>query len=184
MATVTSLLTAEEYMALPDSFEGPTELVKGVLATMTPPPPRHGEICAQVVYLLRKFLENHPIGRVVSNDSSMLTERNPDSVRGPGVSYYSFSKTPKGPLPAGLLPVAPELVFEARSPSDRWGKLHEKIAEYLAAGVLTVCVLDDDTRMMHVFYADREPQILTADDEFALPNLLDDFRVCVQQFFD
>lgn len=46
MATGTSLLTAEEYMALPDEFDGPTELVKGVLVQMPPAFPRHGEICA------------------------------------------------------------------------------------------------------------------------------------------
>ena len=34
MATATSLMTAEQYMALPDSFNGPTELVKGELVTM------------------------------------------------------------------------------------------------------------------------------------------------------
>jgi len=184
MATATSLMTAEEYMALPDSFDGPTELVKGVLIAMTPPPPRHGEICMQTGYLLRKYLEGNPIGRVVCNDSSMLTERNPDSVRGPDVSYYSYDQVRKGPLPAGLLSVSPELVFEVRSPSNRWSELHAKVAEYLNVGVRAVCVLDDDTRSIHVFHADREPQVLTADDEFSLPDILSDFRVSTRRFFE
>jgi len=184
MATATSLLTAEEYMALPDSFDGPTELVKGVLVTMPPPWPRHGEICARLSYLLQRFLEDYPIGRVLTNDSSMLTERDPDTVRGPDVSYYSYERVPKGRLSAVLLPVAPELVFEVRSPSDQWRELHIKVAEYLQAGVLSVCVLDDDSRTMHAFYADREPQVLTADDDFTLPNILGDFRVRVQQILE
>lgn len=108
-ATSTSLLTAEEYMALPDEFDGPTELVKGVLVTIPPPWPRHGEICSRVAYLIGRYLEDHPIGRVLTNDSSMITERNPDSVRGPDVSYYSFDRVPKGPLPRVLLPVPPSL---------------------------------------------------------------------------
>ena len=111
MATATSLLTAEEYMALPDSFDGPTELVKGVLVT-EPPRPRHGELCAQIIYLLRRHLDDHPTGRVVSNDSSMVTERGPDTVRGPDVAYYSYERAPKGPLPDGLLPLSPDVVFE------------------------------------------------------------------------
>lgn len=184
MATVTSLMTAEEYMALPDSFDGPTELVKGVLVTMPPPWPRHGEICAQIVYLLRRYVEDHPIGRVLSNDSSTITQRNPDSVRGPDVSYYSYERVRKGPLPAGLLSESPELVFEVRSPSNRWSELHVKVAEYLNVGVRAVCVLDDDTRSIHVFHADREPQVLTADDDFSLPDVLGDFRVTVRRFFD
>ena len=184
MATATSILTAEEYMALPDSFDGPTELVKGVLITMTPPPPRHGEICGQLVYLPRRYLEDHPLGRVVCNDSSMLTERDPDSVRGPDIAFYSYERVPKGPLPRRLLPVSPEAVFEVRSPSDRWSELHTKVGEYLTAGVKAVCVLDDDTRTMHVFYADREPQVLKAEDEFTLPDILADFSVKVARFFE
>ena len=184
MSTATALLTAEEYMALPDSFEGPTELVKGVLVTMPPPRPRHGEICAQIVYLLKSFLDDNPMGRVVSNDSSMITERDPDSVRGPDVAFYSYERVPKGPLSPGLLPVAPELVFEVLSPSDRWSKLHEKIAEYLGVGVLSVCLLDDQTKSVHVFHADHEPQVLEANDEFALPEILGEFRAEVERFFE
>lgn len=184
MATATSVMTAEEYMALPDSFNGPTELVKGVLVTMVPPRPRHGEICMQAGYLLRRYLDDNPVGRVVSNDSSMITQRDPDTVRGPDIAYYSYARVPKGPLPAGLLSQPPDLVFEVRSPSDRWGDIHVKVGEYLHVGVQAVCVLDDDTRCAHVYYADREPQILAADDEFHLPNVLQDFRVQVARFFE
>jgi Uma2 family endonuclease len=183
MATVTSLMTAEEYMALPDSFEGPTELVRGELVAMPPARPRQGEICAQIVYLLRKHLEDYPIGRVVSNDSSMVTERNPDTVRGPDVAYYSYERVPKGPLPEGLLSASPELVFEVRSPSDRWSALHTKTAEYLNANVKAVCVVDEETRTAHVFYADREPKVFTAADELNLPEILGDFRMKVERIF-
>jgi Uma2 family endonuclease len=184
MATATSLMTAEEYMALPDSFDCPTELVKGVLVTKPPARPRHGEICMQVGYLLRRYLDDHPIGRVVSNDSSMLTERDPDSVRGPDVSYYSYDRVPKGPLPDGLLPAAPDLNFEVRSPSDRWSELHVKVAEYLSVGVRAVCVLDDDKKSAHLFHADRPSQVLNAGDEFSVPGILPDFRTIVLRFFE
>lgn len=129
-------------------------------------------------------MENNSIGRVLSNDSNMITERDPDSVRGPDVAYYSYQRVPKGPLTATLLPVAPELVFEVRSPSDRWSELHVKVAEYLNVGVQAVCVLDDSTRSVHVFYADHEPQVLTAEDEFSLPEILGEFREKVERFFE
>jgi Uma2 family endonuclease len=184
MATVASLLTAKEYMALPDSFDGPTELVKGVLVKMPPPKPRHGQICSQAAYLLRRFFDKAPIGHVLTNDSSTVTERDPDTVRGPDVSFYSYQRVPRGPLPDGLLPVAPDLVFEVRSPNDRWSELHVKVAEYLSAGVQTVCVLDDTTKSLHAFHADRPTQVLAPTDEFTLPEILGDFRVTVQAFFD
>jgi Uma2 family endonuclease len=114
----------------------------------------------------------------------MITERGPDTVRGPDVAYYSYERVPQGPLPDGLLSASPDLVFEVRSPSDRWSELHTKVAEYLNADVKAVCVLDDDTRTMHVFYADREPRVLTASDDLSLSEILGDFRVKVQRFFE
>jgi Uma2 family endonuclease len=184
MATATSIMAAEEYMDLPDSFDRPIELVKGELVTMTPPLPRHGEICSQIIYLLRKYFDEHPAGRVLCNDSSMITERGPDTVRGPDVAYYSYDRLPKGPLPQGLLPVSPDMIFEVRSPNDRWGELHTKVAEYLNVNVKAVCVVDDETRTIHVFFADVPPQILTVDDDFALPEILGEFMVKVERFFE
>jgi Uma2 family endonuclease len=114
----------------------------------------------------------------------MVTERGPDTVRGPDVAYYSFQRVPQGPLPHGLLPVSPDLVFEVRSPNDRWSELHTKVAEYLNVDVKAVCIFDDDTRTIHVFYADREPQVLKAEDDFTLPDVLGDFCVKVARFFE
>jgi Uma2 family endonuclease len=184
MATVTSLLTAEEYMALPDSFDGPTELVKGVLVTMPPARPRHGEICARLSFLIQLYLESNPLGRIVTNDSSMITEREPDSVRGPDVAYYSFERVPKGPLPPGLLTASPELVFEVRSPSDRWNELINKVAEYLNAGVRTVCLVDDESTSIHVHHADHPTQIFEIDHQLVLPETLGEFRVEVRRIFE
>jgi Uma2 family endonuclease len=184
MAIGTALMTAEEYMALPDSFDGPTELVKGILVKMPPPRPRHGQICARFVYLLQRFLEDHDIGHVLSNDSSTVTERGPDTVRGPDVSYYSFERVPKGPLPAGLLDVSPDVVIEVLSPSDRWSEVQVKVAEYLDAGVRAVCIADDDTRSIHVFCPDSPMHVYKSDDDFTLPEILRDFRVKVQRFFE
>jgi Uma2 family endonuclease len=184
MATVTSLLTAEEYMALPDSFDGPTELVKGVLVTMPPARPRHGEICARISFLIQLYLESNPLGRVVTNDSGMITERDPDSVRGPDVAFYSYERIPKGPLPSGLLSVSPELVFEIRSPSDRWGELFVKVAEYLNVGVRTVCLVDDESKSVHAHHADHPTQIFGLNDQLVLPDTLGEFRIDVRRIFE
>ena len=35
----------------------------------------------------------------MSNESVVVTERNPDTVRGADISFYSFNRLPKGPLP-------------------------------------------------------------------------------------
>jgi Uma2 family endonuclease len=129
-------------------------------------------------------LDDHPSGRVIGNDAGILTEHDPDTVRGADVAYYSYSRVPKGPLPSGLLSAAPELVFEVLSPSDRWSEVQIKVGEYLDARVTAVCVVDDATRSVHVFRRDQPLHVYKAADEFVVPDILEDFRVAVSKFFD
>jgi Uma2 family endonuclease len=184
MAVLTAgrLLTAEEFGLLPDDGT-PKELVRGRIVPMNVPAPRHGQICVQIAYLLRRFLDDHLLGQVVSNDSGVVTERGPDTVRGADVAFYSFSRVPPGPFPRGYLAAVPELIFEVRSPTDRWRGILAKVAEYLNAGVGVVCVLDDVGETAHVYSDDQPVRILTADQTLTLPDVLPDFQVVVGRFF-
>jgi Uma2 family endonuclease len=183
MATVETLLTAEEYRLLPDNGR-PTELVRGRIFPLNMPAPRHGQICVNISYLLRRYFEDHDLGHVVSNDSGVVTEHDPDSVRGADVAFYSYAQFPKGPLPQDYLDVAPKLVFEVRSPTDRWSKILGKVVEYLDAGVSVVCVLDPQTETLTTYRADEPQRTLAAEEEFALPDILGDFRVKVSRFLE
>jgi Uma2 family endonuclease len=177
------LLTAEEYEQLPDNGQ-PTELVRGRVVTLNMPYPRHGEICVQTAYLLRRYLEDKDLGRVVGNDSGVITAHGPDTVRGVDVGFYSYSRVPRGPLPRGYLPVVPELVFEVRSPTDRWSRILAKVGDYLEAGVTLVCVLDEQTQTARVYRQEEPEQVFTADQELTLPEVLPEFRVAVRRFFE
>ncbi len=183
MTTAAALLTAEEYAELPDDGR-PSELVRGVVVPMNMPAPRHGEICVRTILLLQQYLDSHPVGRLVSNDSGVITERDPDTVRGADVAFYSYARTPQGPLARGYLPVAPELVFEVRSPGDRWRQIVVKVGEYLQVGVTLVCVLDQQPETAHVYHADQSPREVRRDEELTLPEVLSDFRVPVRRFFE
>ena len=186
MATATTapaLLTAEEYARLPDDGRQ-TELIRGEVVEVPMPFPRHGQICARIAYLLQRFLEDHPLGHVITNDSGVVTERGPDSVRGADVAYYSFARVPPGPIPRDqYLAVMPELIFEVRSPGDRWRKVVTKVDEYLNAGVDVVCVVDDPTEQVRVF-DDDGVHPLAGDDALEFPTLLPGFSVPVRRLFD
>lgn len=177
------LYTAEEFGRRPDPGY-PEELVRGRIVAMPPPGSRHGKVCYNIAYQAGRFLEDHDSGHILTNDSGVVTERGPDTVRGADVSFYSYERVPKGPLPAGYLDIAPDVVFEVLSPDDRWRKVLIKVGEYLIAGVQVVVVLDPERRQIHVYEGDEPARVLTEHDELTLPTVLGDFRVPVCRFFD
>jgi Uma2 family endonuclease len=177
------LMTAAEFARRPDPGY-PEELVRGRIVPMPPPTRRHGQICSKSVRIFGNFAEEYDLGQVLSNDSGVITEQGPDTVRGPDVAFYSYNRIPRGPLPADYGEVAPELVVEVRSPSDRWPKILTKIAEFLNAGVLAVVVLDDESRSAHLSLADRAPRLLGPDDVLEVPEILPGFAVAVRRFFE
>jgi Uma2 family endonuclease len=182
IATAEKLMTAEEFGELDDGLS--TELVRGRVILMNMPYPRHGQICANVVRIVGQFIYDGDLGQIASNDSGVITERGPDTVRGADVAYYSFDRLPRGPMPRGYLAVSPDLIFEIRSPSDRWPKVLAKVAEYLNADVKVVCVLDEQTQAAHVFAVDDPVRVVAATEDLTLPEIFPTFRVPVRRFFE
>jgi Uma2 family endonuclease len=176
------LLTAEEFAVQPDDGRR-TELVKGVVVEMPPTNFRHGVACNRIGRILGTYVEEHGLGWVLNNDAGVVTQRDPDTVRGPDVAYFSFSRLPKDSIPDKYPAVSPELVVEVKSPSDRVSHLSAKAGEYLDAGAVVVLVVDPDTESVAVFTQNELPRRLSNGDELALPELFPDFRVPVRQFF-
>jgi Uma2 family endonuclease len=182
MASTTHLLTAEEFYAMPDVSRN-AELVRGEIVMMTPAGFRHGMVCVNIGFELKIFLKDHPLGVAISNDPGVITERNPDSVRGPDVAYFSYARLPKGSVPIGFSEISPEVAFEVKSPSNSWSELQTKAAEYLKAGTIVVCVVDPDTETATVFSDTVPPKTLSADDTLTFEAVLPGFAVPVCKFF-
>ena len=177
------LLTAEEYAVLPNDGRL-TELVSGRIVEMNRPFTSHGYFLVRLSMLLGQFVEQHGLGRVVGGDAGLVTHRDPDTVRGPDLAYYSYQRMPRGPIPDGYWPASPELVIEIRSKNDRWKDILQKVAEYLSANVLTVAVVDPASQRVHLFSADHEVTVLNADDHLTFPDLLPGFDVIVSRLFE
>lgn len=176
------LMKIAEFVALPDDGIR-RELVRGNVLEMPQPKPRHGYICTEIAARLREYVKPRNLGRVVG-ESGIITERDPDSMRGPDVSYYSFDRLPPGKMPDEYLDVLPELVVEVLSTFDRWPRVLEKIVEYLDSGVKVVCVIDPDTQSVQLHSADHAVRHLTRNDELTLTELFPDFRCRVSELFE
>lgn len=176
----------EEFLRL-ESNGRPNELVRGRIIEMNPPFPYHGWVCGNVIQILGLHVKSNKLGRVMSNDSGVHTEREPDTLRGADVAFYSFERLPPGPFSRDqYLSVVPEFIVEVRSPSDRWSQVFEKVTEYLAAGVTAVCVLDPNpvSAGATIYRDNREPVAFKAEDELTVPDVLPGFHVRVAEFWE
>lgn len=182
MAIADKLLTLDEYFAISDPNQ-PTELVRGRIVPMNLTAKRHGITCGNIYATLREFARRTGKGRAMTNDACVITEKDPDTVRGPDVCYVSYDRLPHKSLGGKYDPSVPEVAFEVLSPSDRWVEVHEKIVELLKAGVLAVGVVDPDEQTVRMYYPDRGDTILNANEFLELP-MIGDFRCAVSIFFE
>jgi Uma2 family endonuclease len=177
------LMTAEEFMAA-DLGEGTYELVRGEVVQMPPPMPEHGVVCGNAAGILWDYGRRSGHGYALSNDSAVLTERDPDTVRGTDVCFYTHARWPRSQVGNTLPPVPPDLAVEVVSPGDRPAEILRKVAEYLAAGVQLVWVIYPKRRCVAVYRPDQEEPTVFKEGEF-LENFpeLPGFRCPVADLF-
>jgi Uma2 family endonuclease len=153
-----ALMTADDLLRIPDKH---AELVRGVLVVREPPGLQHGRIASELAAALTPHVRAHALGRVYVESGFKLAS-NPDTVRGPDVSFIRKGRLPE-PEPVGFPALAPDLVVEILSPDDRPGEILGKVGEYLSAGINLVWVIDPERRLARVYRADGTEEIVAAD---------------------
>lgn len=177
------LLTAEEYLALPDDPGRRFELVRGELVEVPFASAVDSWIIGLIYKLIDGFAQQHGLGLVFGDGTGYITARDPDIVRGPDVSLVSRSRWPGPGLPKGNWPFAPDLAVEVMSPGDRSGKLRAKAFEYLAGGSRLVWVVRLERRSVTAYLPDGTTQELGPDDDLDGGAVLPGFRVRVADLF-
>src|SRR5205814_2608128 len=106
------------------------------------PPPgfRHGRSQVRASSLLDQFARSRSTGRITV-ETGVITDRDPDTVRGPDVSYWSYERLPRELVPEGYTEVAPDLCVEILSPHKNMRRLREKLQEYFAREVRMVWIV-------------------------------------------
>ncbi len=161
MSTITQkkLLTAEEFFLLPDPDDGSQlELIRGEVITMTPAGGMHGVSCSNANRIIGNFVHDHQLGTVACNDTGFITERGPDTVRGPDVAFWSKEKLKE--VPVGFIDAAPDLIVEVLSPSNTTKQIRAKLREYFAKGVRLVWVIAPEDRTLTIYRTVDEGRLL------------------------
>jgi Uma2 family endonuclease len=186
MATVeTKPMTAHEFFDWVHQSEHRDrffELDRGEIVEMPPPGKHHGFVCANVARILGVFAAGRKKGYVCTNDSGLIVERHPDTVRGVDVVFYEDSET-TADMERQYSISPPVLAAEVMSPNDRINAMMRRVTQLLNFGVKLVWVIDPQGRDVSVCRLGQTPRIFTEDQELTGEDVLPDFRCRVADFF-
>jgi Uma2 family endonuclease len=180
---VAQRMTAEEFLALPDTDDlRSTELVEGELV-VDPPRARHQLVAGELIYALMKWSRSgEGRGTVWHNLGVQLDERN---VYQPDVLWYAPGGEPdldaRPPFPL------PQLAIEVRSPSTWRYDIGAKKAAYEREVLRELWLVDTDAKVVLTFRrsAEQIPSFdvaLEVDDVLTSPQL-EDFELALGELF-
>lgn len=181
-AVLNKLVTAKEFEKFPEPLDGSQEeLLRGEVIVMPPPKGRHGLIQVQIAYLLKCVVTPKKLGWVTV-ESGVVVERDPDSVFGPDVAFWSITRHPT--RPEGYFEIPADLVVEVLSPDDRRKHVREKIKGYVKSGVKLVWLVDPEMRTVTVYSGSLRGAELDESETITGGNVLPEFSCKVGDFFE
>lgn len=149
-------MTVEELLAWPEDGQWLYELVEGRLVRMAPPGGEHGEIALDLAGALRDWVKPRGLGRVLAAETGFRL--GPHTVLASDAAFVRADRIPAPGTPARrrYWHLAPDLVAEVASPSQKRDDLEAKVRTWLAAGVRLAWLVWPATRRVDVWRSDNQ----------------------------
>ncbi len=180
MTTTLQRSTASELFEMPDDgFR--YELVKGELRKMSPAGGEHGAVIWNLSGLLAPHVK--VIGQGFGAETGFKIASDPDTVRAADIAFVRRERIPESGIPQNFWELAPDLVVEVISPGDTYSEVHEKVEDWLNAGVRAVWVVDSKRRCVTVCRSLTDVTRLSEVDELDGGDVVPGFRCKVSEIF-
>ena len=173
----------EELLKITDR---PTpELVGGMLVERQPMGQEADEIGVNILTILKGFSKAVLPGIVNGPEAGyQIFTDDPRKVRFPDASFTIRERAPGRKAARGFSKTLPDLVVEVILPHDDAETLHEKLSDYLAAGVPMIWIVSPRSRHVQVCRADRSSRIVNAEETLEGGDALPGFHCRVADFFE
>jgi Uma2 family endonuclease len=182
MTTTHKPMTAEDLWNRPDDGNR-SELVRGELRTMAPAGSEHGATIMILAAPLAQHVRSRRLGVVFGAETGFTIAHDPDTVRAPDIAFVSQSRIPSSGIPKKFFPGAPDLAVEVVSPGDTFEEVHDKVADWLAAGTRIVWVVNPKHRTVTVYKPGPQVQVLAEKDQLTGEDVVPGFACGVGEVF-
>ena len=173
MATRT-LMSIEQYDALPEKEGVKYELNEGELVTVSPSPRLvHNRVRDEIGFRLREYVRSRQLGEVTMETDFKLSE---GTIRIPDVALVRTDRL-AGIDPRQRLEGAPDLAVEVASPRDDPDDLVLKAQQYLTSGAKAVWIIYPEARLAYIYKPGQRPEVRDARQALDDAELLPGFTV-------
>lgn len=176
MAT-TRLLTVREVEESPP--EGHWELIDGELVPVTPTSLKSTMTTHRIGRLVGNYVDEHELGAMTSAEGGFVLFPDRETLLAPDVAFIRKDRVPPEEERNRFARLAPNLVVEVLSPSDRLANALGKVSLYLQAGVQVVWLVDPVKRTILLFTGDAYPVTLEEGDMLDGGDILPGFSMLV-----
>lgn len=178
----TKLYTVEDLLEMED--DGCRhEIISGELVSMPPTNEEHGVFVWRMSGLLYAHHQVFPEFVCFTGDTGIHLSQDPDILLAPDLTIVrSDNLSPDSPQRTFSTTV-PDLVVEVISPSERLGRINDKISAYLNAGVRLIWLVNPANRSITVHSPDQRTRILEGDDVLDGGDVLPEFRLPLDELF-
>ena len=183
MSTRKTLLTADEFFRLYSHLESKYELVDGEVVEMAPVNERHGNIAFKISGAFYVYSRTRGVG-TGGVETGYRVSQNPDTVRGPDISFNLTSRDVGVYERMGFVPGAPDIAVEVLSPSNTASEMERKVREYLEAGSHRVWLVYPAPPRVIIHHSDGVTQTFAGDDVITDEELLPGFSLPLSEIFD
>jgi len=174
-------ITIEEFETFPR--EGRWELIDGEPVEMTPSADESSSVGATILGLLWSHVRAGRLGRLYGADGGFVLFPDRPTVRVPDAAFVRAERAPQGQARRSFPRLAPDLVVEVLSPSDRASEVVAKLEMYQEAGVPLIWLVDPEKTTITVIASGKSTKVLQSGDTLDGGDVLPGFTVPVAEIF-
>jgi Uma2 family endonuclease len=155
------------------------ELQEGNLLVMGPSDIESSEIGAQLIFLLKLWVNPRKIGRIFDSSGGFIMPNS--DLRAPDVSFVAAQRLKRTVRDFGQL--VPDLVVEIKSKTDRIYKLENKVKLFLELGARIGILINPDELTVSVYRPNGDIEVLTGNDKLTITELFPGWEVAISELW-